>query len=92
MNVPNLNFDAERRSARLPATAAYGSRAVANAPYGEFVNFNDQESQFDHRKAFFTYLGLALKYRWLILTCPHCRIGHRIYRHFHIDPNLSSHG
>ena len=34
---------------------------------GEFINF-DQGSTFDHRKAIFTYLGLALKYRWLILT------------------------
>lgn len=67
MNVPNLNFDAEHGSARLPATASYGSRAVANAQYGEFINF-DQGSPFDHRKAIFTYLGLALKYRWLILT------------------------
>ena len=66
MNVPNLNFDAEGRSG-LPSTAAYGSRAVAQAPYGEFVNF-DQESTFDHRKVLFRYLGLALKYRWLILT------------------------
>ena len=67
MNVPNLNFDAEGRSARLPSTAAYGSRAVAEAPYGEFVNV-DQGSEFDPRKAIFTYLGLALKYRWLILS------------------------
>ena len=27
-------------SARLPSTAAYGSRAVANAQYGEFINFD----------------------------------------------------
>jgi capsular exopolysaccharide synthesis family protein len=67
MNVP-MNSDAEDRSARLPSTAAYGSRAVARAPYGEFVNFNDQESTFDHRKVIFTYLGLVLKYRWLILV------------------------
>ena len=91
MNVPNLNFDAESGSARLPSTAAYGSRAVANAPYGEFINF-DQGSTFDHRKAIFTYLGLALKYRWLILTFLHCRISHRVYRHFHINPNLSGDG
>jgi len=65
MNVP-VNFDAEGRSARLPSTGAYGP--VAQAPYGEFNNF-DQGSTFDHRKAIFTYLGLALKYRWLILTC-----------------------
>src|SRR5262249_10087558 len=58
---------AEGRSARLPSTAAYGSRAVAEAPYGEFINV-DQGSEFDPRKAIFTYLGLALKYRWLILT------------------------
>src|SRR6516164_10190664 len=67
MNVP-VNFDAEGGSSRVPSTAAYGSRAVAQAPYGEFVNFNDQGSTFDHRKALFTYLGLALKYRWLILA------------------------
>jgi capsular exopolysaccharide synthesis family protein len=67
MNVPNLNFDAEARSARLPSTAAYGSRAVAQGQYGEFINL-DQGSTFDHRKAIFTYLGLVLKYRWLILT------------------------
>src|SRR6516225_6771206 len=66
MNVP-VNFDAEGGSTPLPSTAAYGSRAVANAPYGEFINF-DQGSTFDHRKAIFTYLGLALKYRWLILA------------------------
>jgi polysaccharide biosynthesis transport protein len=68
MNVP-MNFDAEGGSARLPSTTAYGSRSVAHAPYGEFINFNDQGSAFDYRKAIFTYLGLALKYRWLILTC-----------------------
>src|SRR6516165_4686207 len=66
MNVP-MNFDEERGSARLPSTAAYGSRAVAYPPQGEFINF-DQGSTFDPRKAIFTYLGLALKYRWLILT------------------------
>src|SRR5215469_14957505 len=69
MNVPNLNFDAEGGTARLPSTTARGSRSIAQAPYGEFVNFNDQEPAFDHRKVIFTYLGLALKYRWLILAC-----------------------
>ena len=66
MNVP-VNFDAEGGSTRLPSTAAYGPRSVANAPNGEFINF-DQGPTFDHRKAIFTYLGLVLKYRWLILT------------------------
>jgi len=79
MNVPNLNFNAEGGSARLPAeggaarlpaTAAYGSRSVAQAPYGEFVNFNAQdEDKSDFRKLFFRYLGLTLRYRWLILFC-----------------------
>src|SRR5262249_31678931 len=66
MNVP-VNFDAEGGSTRLPSTAAYGPRSVANAPNGEFINF-DQGPTFDHRKAIFAYLGLVLKYRWLILT------------------------
>jgi polysaccharide biosynthesis transport protein len=69
MNVP-INLDAEGGYARLPATAAYGSRSVAQAPYGEFVNFNAQdEPRSDFRKLFFRYLGLALRYRWLILFC-----------------------
>src|SRR6516164_3046074 len=79
MNVPNLNFNAEGGSARLPAeggsarlpsAAAYGSRSVAQAPYGESVNFNAQdESTTNFRKLVFEYLGLALKYRWLIVVC-----------------------
>jgi polysaccharide biosynthesis transport protein len=83
MNVPNVNFDAEGGSARLPSTATNGPRSVAQAPYGqatygqapygEFINFNDQGSTFDHRKVIFTYLGLVLKYRWLVLAC--CAVG-----------------
>ena len=70
MNVPNLNFDAERGSARLPSTAVNGSRSVAYAPYGEFVNFNAQdEPTSDIRKLLFKCLGLALRYRWLIVVC-----------------------
>src|SRR5689334_21105661 len=71
MNVPSLNFDAERRSAGLPSTAAYGSRSVANAPYGYGENnFNAQEGPTsDIRKLFFRYVGLALRYRWLIIAC-----------------------
>jgi succinoglycan biosynthesis transport protein ExoP len=70
MNVPNLNFDTESGSGRLPSTAAYGSRSIAQAPYGEFVNFNAQdEPTSDFRKLLFRYLGVALRYRWLILAC-----------------------
>jgi capsular exopolysaccharide synthesis family protein len=70
MNVPKLSFDAEGGSARLPSTAPYDSRSVASAPYGESVNFNAQdEPTSDFRKLFFRYLGLALRYRWLILVC-----------------------
>jgi uncharacterized protein involved in exopolysaccharide biosynthesis len=70
MNVPNLIFDPEG-SARPPATSAYGSRSIANAPYGASVNFNAQEAEptSDFRKMFFMYLGLALRYRWLIAVC-----------------------
>ena len=70
MNVPSFNLDPEAGNARLPSVVANGSRSVAQAPYGEFVNFNvADESGPNYRKLFFTYLGLALKYRWLILTC-----------------------
>src|SRR5712691_10087205 len=70
MNVPNLKFDAESGSGRLPSTAVYGSRSIAQAPYGEFVNFNAQdEPTSDFRKLLFKYLGVALRYRWLILGC-----------------------
>jgi polysaccharide biosynthesis transport protein len=70
MNVPNLIFDPEG-SARPPSTSAYGSRSIANAPYGAAVNFNAQEAEptSDFRKMFFMYLGLALRYRWLIAVC-----------------------
>src|SRR6516162_1555014 len=69
MNVPNLIFDPEG-SARPPSTSAYGSRSIANEPYGAAVNFNAQdEPTSDFRKMFFMYLGLALRYRWLIAVC-----------------------
>jgi polysaccharide biosynthesis transport protein len=69
MNVP-VNFNPEGGSPRLPSTAAYGSRSVAQAPYGEAVNFNVQdEPTSDFRKLLFKYLGLALRYRWLVVVC-----------------------
>jgi len=74
MNAPNFSFDAQGRSDRLPSTVANGSRSITHAPYGESLTFNAQdESSPDHRKLFFTYFGLALKYRWLILVF--CGIG-----------------
>jgi uncharacterized protein involved in exopolysaccharide biosynthesis len=70
MNVPNLNFDAEGGAARLPSTTAYGPRSVTQAPYGEIVYPNVQdEATSEFRNLFFRYLGLALRYRWLILAC-----------------------
>jgi capsular exopolysaccharide synthesis family protein len=69
MNAPKFNVVAQGDSAGLPSTAADGSRSV-QAPYGEFVNFNTEDgSAPDFRKMFFKYLGLALRYRWLILAC-----------------------
>jgi succinoglycan biosynthesis transport protein ExoP len=79
MNAPNFNFDAEGRSDRLPSTAANGSRSITRESPEALVDFDTQkfdsqkfdsqdESASDFRKLFFTYLGLALKYRWLILT------------------------
>jgi polysaccharide biosynthesis transport protein len=69
MNVPNLIFDPEG-SGRPPSTSAYGSRSIANAPYEESVNFSAQDEPLSaFRKMFFMYLGLALRYRWLIAAC-----------------------
>jgi capsular exopolysaccharide synthesis family protein len=70
MNVPSLRFNAEGGSPPAPSTAAYGAHSVAHAPYGEFVNSGTQdEPTSNFRKLFFTYLALALRYRWLILVC-----------------------
>jgi succinoglycan biosynthesis transport protein ExoP len=70
MNAPNSNFDAEDGANRLPSTTAYGGRPVTYSQYGEFVDLEAQDrSTTDFRKIIFRYLGLALKYRWLILGC-----------------------
>jgi succinoglycan biosynthesis transport protein ExoP len=70
MNVPSLRFDAEGGSPPAPSTSAYGAPSVAQAPYGESVNFGAQEEPTsDFRKLFFRYLAVALRYRWLIVVC-----------------------
>ena len=79
MNAPNFNFDAEGRSDLLPSTAANASRSVRRessrvvANYPDSEKFDAQEPTADFRKVFFTFLGLALKYRWLILAF--CGVG-----------------
>jgi polysaccharide biosynthesis transport protein len=74
MNAPNSNVDVAGRSERLPATTAYGARSVRRDPPEVSFDFDAKgESAGDVRKSLFMYLGLALKYRWLILTF--CGIG-----------------
>src|SRR6266702_2125082 len=72
MNAPKLNFDGEGRSGRLPATAATGSVFIGrDREPREFhldAGETGAESRGDFRKWLFTYIGLALRYRWLILT------------------------
>jgi polysaccharide biosynthesis transport protein len=69
MNAPNSNVDVAGRSERLPATTAYGARSVRrDSPEVSFDFDAKGESAGDVRKSIFIYLGLALKYRWLILT------------------------
>src|SRR5262245_44263517 len=78
MNAPNFNFDAEGRSDRLPSTMAHGSHSathygphsITHASRESFSNFDAVEEQASPnlRKLFFMCLGLALKYRWLILA------------------------
>ena len=78
MNAPNFNFDAEGRSDRLPSTTAqgshsithHGSHSITHASREAFANFDPAEEQAspNFRKLLFMCLGLALKYRWLILA------------------------
>src|SRR5262245_59175454 len=74
MNAPNFSLDGDGRSHRLPSTAAHGSPSITHASREVSVNFDTQkfdtqdESGSNFRQSFFKYLGLALKYRWLILT------------------------
>ena len=73
MNAPNFSFDAEGRSARLPSIAANGSPSIAHANASrevtvDFAAGDEQGSSSSFRKLLFTGLGLALKYRWLILA------------------------
>ena len=95
MNAPNFSFDAEGRSARLPSTAANGSHSITHASREVSVNFDTRkldtqdESASDFRKLFFKYLGLALKYRWLILTFCGLALAIGFIVTFTIDPYLS---
>ena len=71
MNAPNFNFDAEGRfDRRLPSTVANGSHSITHPSREELVNFApaDQQAFSNFRKLLFMCLGLALKYRWLILA------------------------
>src|SRR5262249_46753925 len=80
MNAPNFNFDSEGRLPRnLPSTATSGPPSITQDSREIAVNFDTQrfdtqrfgsqdEPAHDFRKLFFKYIGLALKYRWLILA------------------------
>src|SRR5262249_54743213 len=72
-------FDGADRSSRLPASAANGSPSISRGSREFTVSRESREFDFDatgpgpqstgdFRKSLFTYIGLALKYRWLILT------------------------
>jgi succinoglycan biosynthesis transport protein ExoP len=70
MNAPNFNFEDWPKN--LPSLAG-GARALAPESNGPPVKGGDaygsEESGSDYRRLFFMFLGLALKYRWLILGC-----------------------
>src|SRR5262249_17958819 len=68
-NAPQLNFDGRGRSG-LPTTAVNGSVVISGEPREiPFVaGDTGAESQSDFRKSLFMYVGIALKYRWLIVT------------------------
>src|SRR6516164_2358834 len=72
MNAPNFSLDAEGRAARLPSTTVNGPRSITadlrEAGYSNAPNFDQDQSSIDVRGLFFWGIGLALKYRWLILA------------------------
>lgn len=81
MNAPNFNFDSDGRPDRLPSVTTGGSRAVVREsrefpPAAENYGSEDSGSA-DYRRLFFMFLGLALKYRWLIagVSCVALAIG-----------------
>jgi succinoglycan biosynthesis transport protein ExoP len=75
MNVPKLSFDDADGRSRLPSSVAKDSRSITAESRRVLVNFDDEkfdtqgESAPNFRKYFFMYLGLVLKYRWLLLAC-----------------------
>src|SRR5262249_53448204 len=75
MNAPNFSFDDAEGRSRLPSSAARDTHCITAQSREGLVNFDTQkfdtqgESAPNFRKYFFTYLGIVLKYRWLILTC-----------------------
>lgn len=68
MNAPHFSFDPNR----LPSVPVDGSRAPVREQRDLAVRTEDpygiEEPVSDYRRLFFTYLGLALKYRWLLLA------------------------
>jgi capsular exopolysaccharide synthesis family protein len=74
MNAPNSKLTVANRSEPLPATAAHGGHSIRSHSPEVLFNFDAKdESDGEFRKSLFTYLGIALKYRWLILTF--CGVG-----------------
>lgn len=77
MNAPNFSFDPDR----LPSIAASTSRSLTREPRelagASSDPYRTDEPVSDYRRLFFTYLGLALKYRWLIVAicCVSLAIG-----------------
>jgi succinoglycan biosynthesis transport protein ExoP len=72
MNAPNFNFDPDGPSERLPALASVGgARPPAREMRIDLARlasaFPENEGVSDYRRLFFLYLGLAVKYRLLLL-------------------------
>jgi polysaccharide biosynthesis transport protein len=69
MNAPHFNFGSEPRGGGLPTVVVGDGRDLVS-PYGPVPAQAAAESDGPNlRDQFFKYLGLALKYRWLILAC-----------------------
>lgn len=68
MNAPNFNLEPRGQGGRQPPTVLNGSRAVGgnNEMWFDFEARAKPEGEF--RSLLFLVVGLAVKYRWLILT------------------------
>ena len=77
------------RGRRIRRARPLAARPMKNYHLNSTPRMNPEA---DYRKSLFTYLGIALKYRWLILTFCGVGLATGYIVNFTSDPNLSGNG